>query len=166
MTDQTGGKEATMKKPILNMAEKAGAACLIVGLLLLLGVWLFGVSEGFWVPYTEGCRLAGWLAFLTGALLLPLAAAKRRTAFFALHRPITADRFALIGGAVAAAVVLLIVLLTPRLPRTPQEDLPSDPKAQAAIRRMESNFRVYVAVSLAVAGGVVISIPACRFFRG
>jgi len=133
--------ENKMKKPILDLAEKTGAACLIAGLVLLLGVWRLGVSEGFWVTYTEGCRVVGWLALLIGALLLPLAALKRRTAFFDLDRPIKADSFALIGGGVAAVVVLLIVLITPHLPRMPEEDLPPEPEAQAAIRRSERNFR-------------------------
>jgi len=37
--------ENKMKKPILDLAEKTGAACLIAGLVLLLGVWRLGVSE-------------------------------------------------------------------------------------------------------------------------
>jgi hypothetical protein len=68
-------------------------------------------------------------------------------------------------AAILGVAALCIALLHPHLPRSDAAKLPPDPAIRERTLRVESNFRVYVSMSVLLAGVALASIPAIRFFK-
>jgi len=145
--------------------EKAGIAVAVLGLAAVIVTKALGIRESFWVSYIDGVRGAGWMAICVGVVWFALASAHRRTSFFALDRKMDADKFGVSLVAIALAVVILIFLIVPRLPATPEAQLPKDLKVRARVLRMEKHLRIYMSATLILTGLAVGSFPAIKFFR-
>lgn len=149
----------------LTGAEKGGVAAVAAGVITLLLVAMFGSEEGFWVIYTDGFRVVGWMVVCVASIWLAFSVARARTSFFDLARRIDADKFGLSIAAIALAVIVALVAILPQLPATDDADLPRDPKARAQVIRVERNLRYYVSTVLVLTGLAVGAFPAIRFFR-
>lgn len=149
----------------LTRAELGGLISVVAGAILLIGVGIAGVDDGFWVAYSDGTRVAGFLLLGFGAAWAALSAATSRTRFFSLNSPMAADKFGITLAAILGAAILCIALLQPHLPRSDVAKLPPDPAIRERMLRVEGNFRVYVSMSVLLAGVALASIPAIRFFK-
>lgn len=145
--------------------EKAGIAVAVLGLAAVIVTKALGIKGGFWVSYVDGVRGAGWLAICIGVVWFALASTHRRTSFFALDRKMDADKFGVSLAAIALAVVILIFFIVPRLPATPEAQLPKPPNVRAQVLRTEKNLRIYMSATLILTGLAVASFPAIKFFR-
>jgi len=145
--------------------EKGGIATIAAGLITLLLVRSFGVKEGFWIPYTDGFRVTGWMVVFVGSGWLAFSAAKARTAFFDMTRRISTDKFGISIAAIALAVVMAIFMVIPRLPATKDSALPMDQNARGQVIREERNLRYYISMAFVLTGLTIGAFPAIRFFR-
>ena len=119
----------------------------LIGLLVFLGLALFSLLIGFGLA---------WAA---------LSAVTSRTNFFSLETRMDADKFGIALAVILGVAVLIIALLQPHLPRSDVAKLPPNPAIRERTLRVESNFRVYVSMSVLLAGVALASIPAIRFFK-
>jgi hypothetical protein len=149
----------------LNRAEQGGLIATVAGVILLIGVGIAGVETGFWVAYSDGSRVAGFLLIGFGLAWATLSAVTSRTKFFSLGTRMDADKFGITLAVMLGVAVLIIALLQPHLPRSDVAKLPPDPARRERTLRVESNFRVYVSMSVLLAGVALASIPAIRFFK-
>jgi len=155
---------STFTKPELRRTAWVAGIVTAVGFILVLATSGSHRPEDFWQPYILATGRIGALLLIFGFIWTALALAHLRTSFFDPTRPMDGGQF---GGAVAAvlvAVVILIAVLLPRIPRTAPSQLSADPKQRAATVSLEHNFRSMVALSLIIAGAAVLYVPGRRFF--
>lgn len=155
---------STFTKPELRRTAWIAGLVTAVGFILVLATSGSHPPEDFWQPYIIATGRIGALLLVFGFIWTALSLLHLRSTFFDEGRPMDAGQF---GGTVAAvfvAVVILIAVLVPRVPRTAPSQLPADPKQRTAIVSLEQNFRTLVALSLVLAGAAVLYIPGRRFF--
>lgn len=168
MFDPCGGREGDMSKfsqTELKWCEIGGYIATGLSLAIVGIAHLCHNPDGHYAEYTRALRGGAWIGFGAAVVWTVLAILHHRTHLFSLDRPVDAG---VLGATIMVTVVLVVALhflVIPRLPETPKDRLPADPKLREKIETQEGNFRLLVSVVILAAGGIVVAFPVRRFIK-
>lgn len=161
---EEGNMSSFTRRELIRTAVISGVLGLM-GLVMVLATRAGTEPENFWHPYVVAIGGIGLMMLLFGFVWFALSAGHLFTTFFDTRRSMDSGTFAGTIAAIFVAVGVLLVVVLPRLPATPVSRLPPDPKDRIPIVRMESNFKLLVALGILASGAALASVPFRRFFR-
>jgi len=143
----------------------AAAVCLAAGMVVFL-THIYFDPQSRWVDYYNSYRNAGWAVLIAGMLWFVLAFLKAKTDFFAIDRKIGSDELGVNIAVVFLATVVVLYLALSNLPSiVPPVDVQMEPAVRLRLTKMNSSFRWFVGVVIALISLIVLSVPLRRLFR-
>jgi len=149
----------------MNVFIVTGAITAILGLVLFLVFRGPYERTEFWSIYRVATSGAGLMMLIFGIAWLLLGLAHRHSNFFDLSAKLEADKFAISLIAIGIVVVVALVIVLPKLPRTEPGKIRGNAEQKAKVLRVERNFRMLVTIVVLASGAAVASVPFRRFLR-
>ena len=149
----------------LRRYEWLGGGLIVVGIVILMLTRLKHDPNWFWADYVKALYGWGWISVALGTVWAGLAAARGRTDFLSVEKPIAPDNMIISVVAVLIATAIACYVAVSFLPRTAPEDLPPDPKKREKILTVERNTRLFVGTFVFVVGAGVTAFPVIRHLR-
>ena len=154
-----------LSKKELTLFAVLGAVTTIIGLILFVVFRGDYMQQEFWSIYKVAASGTGLMMLIFGMLWMLLGLLNLKTRIFDSNAKMDADKLVIIVIAVGIAVALTLVLTIPRLPHTPTNKLPADPKRRATIGKVGRGFRGAVSGIVIACGVVMLSGPWMRFIK-
>ncbi len=153
-------------KESLKRYEICGIAGIIIGMIMVFTASCLYEPEAFSECYIAGLRVVGYLVIVWGVMWLVFALVHSRTRYFDVDARMDADK-AILSLVVAGIVtVALCCYCLGKMPATPMNKLPMDPKARESILKREQNDKRYVVAGILTVGAILAMFPSVRLYRG